>query len=203
MPSLRSINKEAGTNFRRWKEVTAVVKEAYGNTTGPLPEAKPTPIPEVPEAEPEPDFPPRITNRRVEWQMRGAGYQIEDGYPVRCPNGGKDFQTGEATWKFDDNGELRVAWEPTTNEEHRVVQYGALVDQPLVRAGDGSLDPSMFKTHHGWINFLTEYREKKLEAVRNTPAHVAAKQVAWFEAGVVIYRTTIGALLAQSLNLQG
>ena len=22
MPSLRSINKEAGTNFRRWKEVT-------------------------------------------------------------------------------------------------------------------------------------------------------------------------------------
>ena len=28
MPSLRSINQEAGTSFRRWKEVTAVVKEA-------------------------------------------------------------------------------------------------------------------------------------------------------------------------------
>ena len=27
-PSLRSINKETGTSFRRWKEVTAVVKEA-------------------------------------------------------------------------------------------------------------------------------------------------------------------------------
>ena len=28
MPSLKSINAEAGTNFRRWKELTAVVKEA-------------------------------------------------------------------------------------------------------------------------------------------------------------------------------
>ena len=26
MPSLRSINKEAGTNFKRWKEVTAMAK---------------------------------------------------------------------------------------------------------------------------------------------------------------------------------
>ena len=25
MPSLRSINKEAGTNFRRWKELTEAV----------------------------------------------------------------------------------------------------------------------------------------------------------------------------------
>ena len=28
MPTLKGINAEAGTNFRRWKEVTAVVKEA-------------------------------------------------------------------------------------------------------------------------------------------------------------------------------
>ena len=144
-------------------------------------------------------FPPRITNapRRTADARR---WLPDSRTAIRCaaPRGAKDFQTGEATWKFDDNGDLRVAWEPTTNEEHRVVQFEAIVDQPLVRAGDGSLDTSMFKTHHGWINYMTEYREMKLEAVRNAPAHVAAKQVAWFEAGVVIYRTTIGALLAQS-----
>ena len=35
MPSLKSINKEAGTNFKRWKEVTAAVT---------IEAAKPTPI---------------------------------------------------------------------------------------------------------------------------------------------------------------
>ena len=50
MPSLRSINKEAGTHFRRWKEVTAVVKEAnevetlVRILTDPT---KPTPIPDA------------------------------------------------------------------------------------------------------------------------------------------------------------
>ena len=38
MPSLRSINAEAGTSFRRWKELTEAVT---------IEEAKPTPIPEV------------------------------------------------------------------------------------------------------------------------------------------------------------
>ena len=28
MPSLKSINAEAGTNFRRWKEVTAMATES-------------------------------------------------------------------------------------------------------------------------------------------------------------------------------
>ena len=183
MTSIKKLNAIAGTSYTRWKQIAKALTP------------KEEPMPTSPK-----EFPPRITNERVVMQMRGAGFRFEDGYPVRCPKGAKDFQTGEATWKFDDNGELRVAWEPTTNEEHRVVQYGALVDQPLVRAGDGSLDPSMFKAHHGWINYMTEYREKKLEAVRNAPAHVAAKQVAWFEAGVVIYRTTIGALLNESID---
>ena len=44
MPSLRSINKEAGTNFRRWKEVTAVVKAANTPTV-----KQPVPTPEGPE----------------------------------------------------------------------------------------------------------------------------------------------------------
>ena len=39
MPSLRSINKEIGTNFKRWKEVTKALT--------PIEEVKPTPIPEV------------------------------------------------------------------------------------------------------------------------------------------------------------
>ena len=46
MPSLKSINKEAGTNFRRWKEVTAVVKDATPiekGLFGVILEAKPTP----------------------------------------------------------------------------------------------------------------------------------------------------------------
>ena len=40
MPSLRSINAEAGTHFTRWKELTEAVT---------IEEAKPTPIPEVDE----------------------------------------------------------------------------------------------------------------------------------------------------------
>ena len=191
MTSIKKLNAIAGTSYTRWKQIAKALtpkEEPMPNDTPPVL----TPTKE--------EFPPRITNQRVLRQMRGAGFKLLDGYPLRCPKGAKDFQTGEVTWKFDGKDNLRVAWEPTTNEEHRVVQYEAIVDQPLVRAGDGSLDPSMFKTHHGWINYMTEYREKKLEAVRNAPAHVAAKQVAWFEAGVVIYRTTIGALLNESID---
>ena len=31
MPSLRSINKEIGTNFKRWKEVTAVARKPHSH----------------------------------------------------------------------------------------------------------------------------------------------------------------------------
>ena len=191
MTSIKKLNAIAGTSYTRWKQVAKALTPKEDTVKE---------LEDFPPPTEQSEFPPRITNERVIFQMRGAGYQFEDGYPVRSPGKGGDFQTGDVTWKFDDNGDLLVAWEPTTNEEHRVVQFGAIVDQPLVRAGDGSLDPSMFKTHHGWINYMTEYREKKLEAVRNAPAHVAAKQVAWFEAGVVVYQTTIGALLDQSIG---
>ena len=58
----------------------------------------------------------------------------------------------------------------------------------------------MFKTHHGWIDYLTEYREKKLDAVAEGVSTLASNRVAWFQDGVVVYRTTIGALLDQSLR---
>ena len=184
MPSLKDINKAAGTNFRRWKEVTEAVT---------VKETEPTP--EVKEAAPMPEqseFPPRITNERIVWQMRGAGYEFEDGYPVRCPKGAKDFQAGDVLWKFDGDDNLLVAWEPTTWPEQREVQYEAIIDQPLVRAGDGQPDDSMFTGHRQWA---TQWN--KQDAIREWSHR--DNRVAWFEAGVLVYQTTIGALLEQSL----
>ena len=80
--------------------------------------------------------------------------------------------------------------------------YGVIIDQPLVRAGDGSPSPSMFEVHHGWIDYMSEYRQKKLDAVKEGVKSFAEDRVAWFQDGIPIYQTTIGALLAQSLSLR-
>ena len=251
MPSLRSINKEAGTNFRRWKEVTAVVKEAndspvvvvpvvqsvncakcggtlhaegnYPNlfrcgdcdtvqklVPGPRltpsatePEPEPTEA-KVREAEhvrqPSPDFPRKLSDR-VAYQMRGKGFTVVDGWPV--VSGGGTFSTPDETWKYDRNGDVAVVWEHVSWKEQRDSMYVVIIDSPLVRAGDGSLDPSMFKAHHGWIDNMSEYRQKKLDAVKSGVFTFAQDRVAWFQAGVLIYQTTIGALLKQSLILRG
>ena len=95
MTSIKKLNAIAGTSYTRWKQVA----KALTPKEDPVKELEDFPPPTE-----QPEFPPRITNERVIWQMRGAGYQIEDGYPVRCPKGAKDFQTGDVTWKFDDNG---------------------------------------------------------------------------------------------------
>ena len=55
MPSLKSINAEAGTNFRRWKELTKAVTIEEAKPTPPeAREAKPAPTPAVPPRQPPP-----------------------------------------------------------------------------------------------------------------------------------------------------
>ena len=189
MTSIKKLNAIAGTSYTRWKQVA----KALTPKEDPVKEMD---IQDQLEAESvyvRPEFPPRITNERVIQQMRGAGYQFEDGYPVRCPKGAKDFQAGDATWKFDYNGDLFAAWEPTRWTAQREVQYEALVDQPLVRAGDGTPADSMFTGHRQWAK-----QWNKQDAIRDW-AH-RDNRVAWFEAGVVVYQTTFGALLDQSIG---
>ena len=184
MTSIKKLNAIAGTSYTRWKQVA----KALTPKEDPVKELEDFPPPTE-----QSEFPPRITNERVIQQMRGAGYQFEDGYPVRCRKGAKDFQAGDATWKFDYNGDLFAAWEPTRWTAQREVQYEALVDQPLVRAGDGTPADSMFTGHRQWAN-----QWNKQAAIRDW-AH-RANRVAWFEAGVVVFQTTIGALLDQSIG---
>ena len=271
MPSLKSINAEAGTNFRRWKEVTAMAKEAVTPKPPPPPppspfteeemkvcqcecgckadldpdspfkvpvcepcsmdvhmekeaapvleedtqpvQEQPQPVPEeqpqpTPEEQPQPvpkvvrsedDWPPKLSDR-VAYQMRGKGFTVRDGWPVAGGRG--TFTTEGETWKYGDDGQLHIVWNHHPWNEQRNSMYEVIIDQPLVRAGDGSLDPSMFKTHCGWIDHMSEYQEKKLNAVREGVESFASDRVAWFQDGVLIYQTTIGALLEQSLSLR-
>ena len=208
MPTLKGINAEAGTNFRRWKEVPQALIDL--KVAQPLPE-EPTPIPEVPEVlavtlespprmrHPEPDFPRKLSDR-VAYQMRGKGLTVEDGWPVAGGRG--TFTTPDEKWKYGDDGKVRLVWEHVPWKEQRKSMYEVIIDQPLVRAGDGSPHPSMFKFHHGWIDNLRNYRQKKLDAVTQGVTDFATDRVAWFQDGVPIYQTTIGALLAQSLSLR-
>ena len=174
MPSLKRINAEAGTNFRRTTELVAALQ----------PREEP-PMPE------ESEFPPRITNERVIQQMRGAGYQLRDGYPVKAPQGGKDFQTGDVTWRFDGDGNLISAWEPVGWNDMRDTMFNVIVEEPMQ---DGQPN---FQYHHAWINY--NYTETKLGRIRGVPAEIAAKRVAWFHEGAKVNETTVGALLQQSL----
>ena len=146
--------------------------------------------------------PPRITNKRVERQMRGKGFKFKDGYPVFMPSGksGKTFTTGECVYKYNQDGALFLVWEKTTWDEQLEVQYEPIIDQPLV-LDEGKPAKSMFQLHHGWINNLAEYRKKKINNVRNVRPGIAAKRVAWIDDGDVVYSTTIGYLLAQSLSI--
>ena len=148
--------------------------------------------------------PPRITNLRVERQMRGKGFKFKDGYPIHLPPGGSGstFTNIECIYKYNQEGALFLVCERTTWNEQRAVQYESIIDQPLVRA-DGKPSKSMFQFHHGWINHMVSYRKKKLDAVRNVSPKIAAKRVAWFDDGVVVYTTTIGDLLVQSLSILG
>ena len=171
MPSLKKLNTEAGTAFRRWKEVSAALK-----VEEPMPE--------------ESDFPPRITNPTELRQMQGAGYQITDGYPVKAPRGG-DYQTGDVTWKFDGDGNLVSAWEPVEWNEMRETMFNVIIEEPLK---DGQPD---FQYHHAWINYMM--RDEKLGRIRAVPAEIAAKRMAWFENGEKVHETTVGELLRQSL----
>ena len=124
--------------------------------------------------------------------MQGAGYQIKDGYPVKSPKGG-DYQTGDVTWKFDENGNLLSAWEPVRWNDARETMFHVITEEPLK---DGLPN---FEFHHAWINYMM--RDKKLEAIQNVPAEIAAKRVAWFENGEMIVSINIGELLRQSLIL--
>ena len=147
--------------------------------------------------------PPRITNARVERQMRGKGFKFKDGYPVHLPPGGSGstFTNAECTYKFAD-GKLFLIWERTTWNQQRGVQYESIIDQPLVLDG-GKPAKSMFRFHHGWINAMAIYRKMKMGRVRNVSPKIAAKRVAWIDDGEVVYTTTIGDLLEQSLSILG
>ncbi len=154
--------------------------------------------------DPAPWVPPRITNRRVERQMRGKGFRFKDGYPVHLPpgrSGPSTFSNAQCVYQFDQDGALFLVWERTTWHQQRKVHFEAIIDQPLVLAGleGGKLAKSMFRFHHNWINFMLTSREAKMERVRNVSPKVAAKRVAWFIDGGVIHTTTIGDALAQSL----
>ena len=217
MPSLKSINAEAGTNFRRWKEVSKALMEAapercescksvsdemrYDNEGIPLcpscwyEEVKEDTVDKpVPQhiIDSMPDFPPRITNPTELRQMQGAGYQFHDGFPVKAPRGG-DYQTGDATWRFDGDGNLISVWEPVPWNEARTTMFHVITEEPLK---DGLPN---FEFHHAWINY--NYTESKLGRIRAVPAEIAAKRVAWFEDGEMIVNITIGELLQQSLIL--
>ena len=276
MPSLRSINAEAGTNFRRWKQVAPAIKEGEQakaevevmKAAEPVPEAvtmeeaKPMPIPEVdepmqsvtcakcggtlhaegnypnlfrcgtcntvqklvpgprlsppaPEPVPEPteaevrearhvrqtlpNF-PRKLNDRVAYQMRGRGFTVEDGWPIAGGRG--NFTTQDETWKYGEDGHVILVWEHVSWKVQRDSMYEAIIGQPLVRAGDGSVDVSMFTAHHAWIDYLSEYQQKKLDAIKEGVETFAEDRVVWFQDGIPIYQTTIGALLAESLSLR-
>ena len=264
MPSLKSINAEAGTNFRRWKEVPKALIDSRPSLmpgedqrdNGPIKEEVPVqavncmkcggtlhaegnypnlfrcgtcdtvqkleanepapePVSEAPitdetlseQANPPwtwerpstPDFPSKLSDR-VAYQMRGRGFTVEDGWPIAGGRG--TFTNGDETWKYDSDGRVHIVWNHHSWNEQRKSMYEAIIDQPLLRAGDGSLDPSMFEAHHGWIDYMSEYRDGKLDAVREGVSTFAEDRVAWFQDGIPIYHTTIGALLAKSLSLR-
>ena len=204
MSSLKKFREMTGLpdTVRTWKQAAVIVragqKALVEQATGAKPMAKS-------EAESSHALwePPRITNPRVERQMRGRGFKFKDGYPVHLPPGGSGstFETGECTYKYNKEGALFLVWERTSWNEQREVQYEPIIDQPLVLGvTDGRLAESMFRFHHGWIDAMESYREKKLDSVRNVSPKIAAKRVAWIDDGEVVYTTTIGKLLAQSLS---
>ena len=104
--------------------------------------------------------------------MRGKGFTVEDGWPIAGGRG--TFTTPDETWKYDDDGLVGIVWEHVPWKEQRDSMYEVIIDQPLVRAGDGSPDPSMFAVHHGWIDNMSEYRQKKLDAVKSGSLHLRA-----------------------------
>lgn len=164
------------------------------------PVATPEP-PEVKEPVPEttPLFPRKLSGRVAE-QMRGKGFTVTDGWPIANPGDSGTFTTGDETWKYGETGKLALVWEHVSWDEQRKVMYEAIIDQPLVRSGDGSPAPVMFEHHQAWIDFLSDYRQAKIDAVTEGVLTFASHRVAWFEDGVLVYQTTIGALLQQSLS---
>ena len=199
MPSLKKFREMSGLpdEVRRWKQAAEIVragqeKEAY------MPRSQPRP------ADPVPWVPPRITNARVKRQLRGAGFKFNDGYPVQMPPGkpGKTYGTGDCTYKYNQEGALFLVWEKTTWNQQRDIQYEPIIDQPLVLDG-GKPSKSMFQFHHAWINAMASYRKTKIAHVRDVSPEIAAKRVAWFDDGKVVYTTTIGDLLVQSLLILG
>ena len=105
-----------------------------------------------------------------------------DGWPIASGQGGTFTTSGrnlEVRRKRPDVGIVyeHVPW--AEQSETRCTQV--IIDQPLVRAGDGSPDPSMFAVHHGWIDNMSEYRQKKLDAVKSGVFTFAQDRVAWFQ----------------------
>ena len=88
MPSLRSINKEAGTSFTRWKQVAPAIKEGEQakaevevmKATEPVPEAAP------PKAEPAPTLAVEEPVQSVNCAKCGGTLHAEGNYPnlFRC-----------------------------------------------------------------------------------------------------------------------
>ena len=79
MPSLRSINLEAGTNFRRWKEVPQALRDL--KVAQPVPEPKPEPVPAVPEPDDVPArayVPETLANHPDIAKALAEGYSIGD-----------------------------------------------------------------------------------------------------------------------------
>lgn len=212
MPSLKKFREMAGLpdTVRRWTQAADMAKAgqdaltvqaAQAGRVETKQEAAPVAKSEV-ESAPAPWEPPRITNPRVERQMRGKGFKFKDGYPVHLPPGGSGstFSTGECTYKYNKEGALFLVWERTTWSQQLDVQYEPIIDQPLVLDG-GKPAKSMFRFHHGWINYSgVSYRETKMDRIRNVSPKIAAKRVAWIDDGEVVYTTTIGELLVQSLS---
>ena len=151
-----------------------------------------------------PSFPEKITGRVAE-QARGAGFRLRDGIPVSGPMGTKTYTTGEVDWKFGDDGVAFVVTERMTWNQQRDISSYTIVDQPLTLSDDRTRPASsMFAAWVGWLNYgRPEWKTKRLERCRGLSPEVAAKQVAWIQGGEIIYRTTMGALIKQALELEG
>lgn len=177
-PTLKRINDEAGTNFKTWKELVNVLSIANKAGVG---------IPAQWE-------PPRVYEP-VKGQMLRVGFQFRNGYPVKRPPGPemKTYSTNDVDYKYDDEGNLFLAYERTTFEQLRDVRVDSIYDQPLVLE-DGKPAECMFWGHIWWMR-----KWGKTDEVINVDTEIADKCVAWFRDGKVFYTSTFGELLDLSI----
>ena len=152
MPSLRSINKEAGTNFRRWEEVTEVLK---------IEAPKPTPIPEVPEAKPvttrledHPDIAKALaegwTIKDVE-NGRNAAQRMHMSITAAQQRHGKDSL--EVLSAIEEANRVSVMLTSARAAYNRILRDDQLPEEPVDETGPANLGPASL--HLGSPSTLT------------------------------------------------